>query len=55
MRESWTQVHRLRAIGAFLVESAARAGVLAKIGRAMTVGPPSRQAAGDRQTAIIVA
>jgi hypothetical protein len=55
MRESWTQVHRLRAIGAFLVESAARAGVLAKIGRSMTVAPPSTQAAVDRQTAIIVA
>jgi hypothetical protein len=55
MRDSWTQVHRLRAIGAFLVESAARAGVLAKIGRSMTVGPPSTEAAGDRQAAIIVA
>lgn len=55
MKESWTQVHRLRAIGAFLVESAARAGVLGKIGRSMTVAPPSTQAAGERQTAIIVA
>jgi hypothetical protein len=54
MQACWTQVHRLRAIGAFLVDTAARAGVLAKVGRSFTVTPASEKARAKDAGAMVV-
>jgi hypothetical protein len=53
MQACWTQVHHVRAIGAFLIDRARSAGVLSKIGRSFTVTP--QKADGQAKGLIVVA
>ena len=50
MDDLWTQSHHVRAIGAYLVDAAERAGVLSAVTRTMTV-----QAAGLDKTVVVTA